>query len=455
MSFHSVPLDDIIIAPDRQRKDLGELTELMDSIIRIGLLNPIIIGRDNVLIAGERRLQAYRNLRQGAKMLDPEDTAWDTILVHYKDELSPTEAQIIELDENFRRKDITWQETADAIQRIHSLYMSMDSTWTQTKTAEQIGLSAAQLYRYLRVQEDILQDARIAKAPTLNAAMLVVNRIEERRKGNALNMIADTLISDLVQANLSLNDTEEVIQTPTAAIAAIPDVESTILNRSCLDWMETYSGPRFNFIHCDFPYGIDYTGWDNAAEYQGDYADTPEIYWELLRSLAKNWDNIASPSCHFIFWFSMKHYSTTMEFFRKHMPQLTVNEFPLIWHKTDNRGTLPDPQRGPRRIYETAFFGYTEDRKIVKAISNTYGAPTQKNLSGHISEKPEPMLRHFFQMVVDDQTSILDPTCGGGSAIRAAESMGAKRSLGLELNPDHCAVARKRLADFRLMQKVK
>ena len=49
--------------------------------------------------------------------------------------------------------------------------------------------------------------------------------------------------------------------------------------------------------------------------------------------------------------------------------------------------------------------------------------------------KPEPMLRHFFRMFVDEHGHMLDLTCGSGTSLRAAESLGASRVLGLELDP--------------------
>ena len=47
------------------------------------------------------------------------------------------------------------------------------------------------------------------------------------------------------------------------------------------------------------------------------------------------------------------------------------------------------------------------------------------------------MLKHFFEMFVDDLTEILDPTCGSGSALAAAKNLGAKRLVGMDVNEDH------------------
>jgi type I restriction-modification system DNA methylase subunit len=43
---------------------------------------------------------------------------------------------------------------------------------------------------------------------------------------------------------------------------------------------------------------------------------------------------------------------------------------------------------------------------------------------------------------VSEHTTMLDPTCGSGSALRAAQSLMARRVLGLEVNPEFAALAR-------------
>ena len=49
---------DSIIVKKRLRRDLGNIEGLMESLKKHGQLTPIIINRNNELIAGFRRLQA-------------------------------------------------------------------------------------------------------------------------------------------------------------------------------------------------------------------------------------------------------------------------------------------------------------------------------------------------------------------------------------------------------------
>jgi DNA modification methylase len=87
----------------------------------------------------------------------------------------------------------------------------------------------------------------------------------------------------------------------------------------------------------------------------------------------------------------------------------------------------------PRRVYETALFCRRGDRKVVKPVSNAVSLPTD-SMTDHMSVKPVPVLTHFFRMVVDEHSTVLDPTCGSGTALIAAKACGAKHLLGIEVN---------------------
>lgn len=56
------PLDRIHVG-NRYRKDIGDITELAASISRIGLLQPIVVRNDGLLVAGLRRLEAVKLLK--------------------------------------------------------------------------------------------------------------------------------------------------------------------------------------------------------------------------------------------------------------------------------------------------------------------------------------------------------------------------------------------------------
>jgi ParB family chromosome partitioning protein len=53
---------DSIIVSGRHRRDLGDIASLARSIAELGFLHPVVVTPDNLLIAGERRLRAMRQL---------------------------------------------------------------------------------------------------------------------------------------------------------------------------------------------------------------------------------------------------------------------------------------------------------------------------------------------------------------------------------------------------------
>ena len=60
-TFTEINTADVTIK-DHVRENIGNITTLENSIKKLGILCPIIIDRNNILISGERRLTASRNL---------------------------------------------------------------------------------------------------------------------------------------------------------------------------------------------------------------------------------------------------------------------------------------------------------------------------------------------------------------------------------------------------------
>ncbi|MFG3660281.1 ParB N-terminal domain-containing protein [Streptomyces sp. NPDC047706] len=95
---------------ERARMDLGDMTDLVDSIRHLGLLQPIVITADNQLIAGHRRLESVRRL------------GWDeveaTVAEHIHDAVDLLKA---ERDENTCRKPMTASELIALGRQIEAL----------------------------------------------------------------------------------------------------------------------------------------------------------------------------------------------------------------------------------------------------------------------------------------------------------------------------------------------
>lgn len=172
MNRTSLPTNEII-SENRQRTDLGDIDELAISIQRFGLIQPIVINQDKRLIAGGRRLAAH--IKLGLPNID----------VVFRETLSTDELHEMELEENVRRKEMTWQERVVNIKTIHDLKtkraaLSGDS-WTQRATSEMLGIKGVSNVNYaLRVAELIVKkDQEINNCENLSEAWRKLMKREE------------------------------------------------------------------------------------------------------------------------------------------------------------------------------------------------------------------------------------------------------------------------------------
>ncbi len=84
---------------ERIRTDIGNLKSLEESIEKVGLINPLVIDENDMLVAGYRRLQACKNLGIQEVEVVTIDCGGD-----------PLKRLDVEVAENFFRKDFTPEE---------------------------------------------------------------------------------------------------------------------------------------------------------------------------------------------------------------------------------------------------------------------------------------------------------------------------------------------------------
>lgn len=475
---NTIDIDSIIIdRENRQRAEIDDLGGLIADISKRGLLNPIIVRRkDKRLIAGERRLTSYKTLASGwsGEGTNP----WQRIPFRYYDELDEADAQIVELSENFHRKELAWRDQALSIYKIHQIRCEQNEDQTQGQTAAELGISESTVSINVAVGEALVEKKfDFSGCAGAQAACNILKRAAERE--------TDALLADLnfaaakpvpvkpmpstpvaanskpaVQAALEAKTgTEVTVEVPdelTGRPAPVFEDEAsrTIIQADFLEWAANYDGQPFNLLHIDFPYGINFgeSKRQNTASDRIAYDDSPDLFWTLCRGLRDNLDRVVAESAHILFWFSLglepenarTSYERIVQFFSGIREEggcgLVVNPFPLVWCR--NGSILPDPNRGPRRGYETAFLMTRGDRKIVRPVQNFFEDSTRSDKSIHTSEKPQGMLEYFLSMLVDETSRVLDPTCGSGSAIRAASKFKPAALLGIEQDPEFVKYAR-------------
>lgn len=106
----SVRIEDIKVP--RSRRPLGDVTELAASIKEVGLLHPILVAPDMTLLAGAHRLEACRRL--GHECITASVV-----------ELSRLHRELVTLDENLVRKELTELDRARALRRQKEIYEAL------------------------------------------------------------------------------------------------------------------------------------------------------------------------------------------------------------------------------------------------------------------------------------------------------------------------------------------
>ncbi|WP_404974776.1 ParB N-terminal domain-containing protein [[Kitasatospora] papulosa] len=100
----TVPIDNVQVG-ERDRSDLGNVTELAESIQAVGLLHPVVVTVDLHLVAGGRRLAAIREL------------GWTEAPVTVVDLATASDVLRAELEENTCRKSLSPMEASFARER--------------------------------------------------------------------------------------------------------------------------------------------------------------------------------------------------------------------------------------------------------------------------------------------------------------------------------------------------
>jgi len=106
----SIDVEKIFISPNRRAVNEDKVEKLIESIREIGLMNPITLTKDNRLIAGAHRLQAYKVM--GLK----------EIPFTYLNKDDTLHVELAEIDENLIRSDLHFLELGEALQRRKDIY---------------------------------------------------------------------------------------------------------------------------------------------------------------------------------------------------------------------------------------------------------------------------------------------------------------------------------------------
>lgn len=159
----------------RKNFDEEELRRLGENIKRYGLLQPLLVRKDGVLLAGERRYRAI--LLMGIK---------EAQVIVTEKVLTDSEVRLIQLTENMHRADLSGNEKWQACAEL----MCMNPAWQMKDLAEHLHLDPSMVTRLLSPSKCIptVQEALRANTITIRDCYAISQLPEEKDQQGLLNL---------------------------------------------------------------------------------------------------------------------------------------------------------------------------------------------------------------------------------------------------------------------------
>lgn len=382
----------------RFRKDLGDISSLVESIKDKGIIQPITVSSDMLLLSGMRRLTAarevglltipalVRQLREGE--------------IDYRE---------IELLENVARLDFSWSERAALVAEIDRLYKEKHVDWSGRKTAGLLNRGTSSVGRDLQLAEAITRLPELAEVKTADDALKVVKKMEEHEIVKELRRRQSTNLNKGMQAMLALADKSYMIGDTFKGLA------------------DMKSDGKVDIIECDPPYGIDLTevrrGADEATNRVQTYNEIDARgYGSFLDNLAAELYRVAAPNSWLVFWFGPTWHTQVYSALRA--GGWLVDDIPCIWAK--NTGQTNAPEIYLARTYEP-FVLCRKGQPILhkRGRSNIFSFAGETG-SGryHPTQRPLALMEEVLSTIGVDLQSVLVPFLGSGVTLRAAYKVG-------------------------------
>lgn len=425
---HAVHISKITISANRQRREFDPeaLIDLSNSISQNGLLHAPILretAEGFVLVAGERRLRALETIwllgdgaRYNGHLYAPNEVPYTNL-----GELTALEAEEAELDENLKRRDLTWQEKSEALSRLHNLRkaqaISAGESHTIGDTLAEIETTDYAQDRQAILLADHLDNPLVANAPTAKEAFKALKREEDRRKNNEL---AETVGRNF---NSSVH---------------------TLYHGDCLEYLRTVPDNSYDVILTDPPYGM---GADQFGDGGGKlvnsvhgYVDNEDNWLLLMEAFAPQAYRVTKAEAHCYVFCDLDRFHTLK--FMMEAAGWDVFRTPLIVYKLGS-GRVPRPEHGPRRQWEMCLYAIKGNKQVTGIYSDVIPCRLEENI-GHGANKPVELYIDLLRRSVRPGDTVLDAFAGTGTIFPAAHACKVY-ATGVELSSEYYGISVQRL----------
>lgn len=410
-----------VVLGNRQRRflDKDSLQDLAGSIESKGLLHAVVLRDDGItLVAGERRLRALSLLHEaGQSVYHNGELIFYGHSPYVKiSDLDPLAVREAELEENILRENLSWQEHAQAVDELHNLRKEQTPGQTMAATATEIlGREAkggdSTFVKESQLIAEHLDDEDVVNAPDKKSAIAVIKRKLETE-----------LTADLAK-KFDMTRTEHTFH--------LGDFREVRFPKAIVDVVVT-----------DPPYGTSANNFGSMATARHEYDDSEEYFYDTILGFVEMCKTAVKAKAHLYMFCDFSRFGDLKSIFNTN--GWTVWKTPIIWNKGSS-GMLPDPNRGPRRVYETILYAYRGDRPTVAVYTDLIRIPSLSSPKFG-AQKPAEVYENLLRRSVYPGCVVWDPFAGAGPIFPAANACQC-RVIASELNEEKYNYALQRLED--------
>ena len=415
-----------------------------------GLITPILLSPDNVLVAGGRRLAAHRILNR------------TEIAAVYSNEISEEVLRELELEENVQRLQMTWKEEVLSVKGVHDIRdrnaAQQNETWNQRKTGALLNMSQAHVSNLLGVAQCLEDDDfDILQCKNLSEALGV---LLQRKENEANQLLVQTVgipsaspqpssspldAIDIIDLDVELGAPHPLKAEPTSK--PDPGLQTTNLsfdlNRmfilgDCIEVMSSFEEDSFDHIVTDIPYGIDMKNLDTMSNIDlvREEHDV-ESNVELMSSFIPAAYRVLKPSGYLVFFYDLDHHEKLISLGKA--AGFKVQRWPLIWCKSHTC------------VNNAAQFNWTKATEVAMVMRKSSGATLikpqplnyfvadgsiERKLYDNPFAKPADAWNFILRGLTIPGQRILDPFAGEMSGPRAFINQGLDFTA-IELREPH------------------
>ncbi len=431
----SIRVDEVVIS-DRQRKDLGDLSDLVASIKEYGVIQPLVITpipwsepTRYRLVAGERRFHALKKLGQTA--------------LHYGVEFiflselnsDPLRRSAVELEENLRRKSLSWQEEVNAkaklldlMQSIHGVAAVGAATRAESSGFVHAGFGVNKLASMLgQSAGGLSQDLHLARL--LKVAPALAN---QSSKVSALRQ-AQVLVSI---AQMSLKN----IPTP----GAPAERRWTLYEGPFQEDAKNVPDGSVDLVYSDLPFGVEMSTYIRSAGTAGlvSYSDPLSEIIKLLPLVASESFRVLANNRYAVFWFGWNFYSDLLQALEA--AGFQPDKVPFVWNKHIAASMAPHCKYA--NVYGVALVARKGNPVFIRQGRFNYedlaNVPSGERI--HIAQQPVELVQRFLGDMLAPGATVVDFFAGSGTTGVAALRHKCKTIL-FERDALACAAIRGRM----------